>query len=110
MARQAALSQSGYPVTRPPDDVMTAKVLTTRAVEAAQPKRNAAGEAIRAEYPDAACLGLYLVVQPSGARSWALRARRPDGRSIKLTFGAAGQGGLTLAAARAAAAAARHRL
>jgi integrase len=89
---------------------MAAKLLTARTVETAKPKRNDAGEALRAEYPDAACPGLYLIVQPSGARSWALRYRRPGGESAKLTLGDAGRGGLSLAAARHAAAAARHRL
>ena len=33
--------------------------------------------------------GLYLVIQPkpSGAKSWALRFRRPDGKPAKLTLG-----------------------
>lgn len=31
--------------------------------------------------------GLFLVIQPSGQKSWALRFRRPDGRSAKLTLG-----------------------
>src|SRR5262249_45581054 len=86
-------------------------VLTTRFVEAAKPKRNSAGDPVRAEYPDAACPGLHLVVQPTGTRSWALRFRqRADRRSVKLTIGKAGEGGLSLAAARAAAATYRHQL
>jgi integrase len=88
---------------------MPTRVLTARTVETARP-RQSAGQLARAEYPDAACIGLYLVVQPSGARSWALRYRRPGGKSAKLTLGDAGKGGLSLAAARHAAAAARHRL
>jgi integrase len=31
--------------------------------------------------------GLVLVIQPSGAKSWAMRFRRPDGRPTKLTLG-----------------------
>ncbi|HEU5274704.1 MAG TPA: integrase arm-type DNA-binding domain-containing protein, partial [Xanthobacteraceae bacterium] len=31
--------------------------------------------------------GLYLVIQPSGAKSWALRYRRPNGKPAKLTLG-----------------------
>jgi len=86
-------------------------VLTTRFVEAAKPKRNSAGDPMRAEYPDAACPGLHLVVQPTGTRSWAFRFRqRADRRSVKLTIGKAGEGGLSLAAARAAAATYRHQL
>ncbi len=86
-------------------------VLTTRFIAAAKPGRNSAGDAVRAEFPDAACPGLHLVVQPTGTRSWAFRfRRRTDRKSVKLTFGRAGEGGLSLAAARAAAATHRHRL
>jgi integrase len=79
------------------------KVITHRFVESVQP-----GPA-RTEYPDAASPGLYLVVQPSGTRSWAVRFRR-KGVSGKKTLGRAGNGGISLAAARAAAATHRHRL
>src|SRR5215831_3277264 len=79
------------------------KVITHRFVESVRPK------AARTEYPDAACPGLYLVIQPSGTRSWAVRDRH-NGINRKLTLGRAGEGGLSLAAARAAAAAHRHRL
>src|SRR5262249_13541836 len=90
---------------------MAAKVLTTRFVEAAKPRHNSAGDAVRTEYPDAACPGLHLIVQPTGARSWAFRfRRRADRKNVKLTLGKAGDGGLSLAAARHAAAAHRHRL
>lgn len=58
-----------------------ANVLTTKAVEAAKPNGSK-----RIEKPDAALPGLYLVIQPSGARSWALRFRR-DGKPAKLTIG-----------------------
>ena len=40
----------------------------------------------RKEIADAGCSGLYLVVQPSGARSWALRYRYLD-KPRKLTLG-----------------------
>ena len=80
-----------------------AKVITHRFVEAVRPK------AARTEYPDAGCPGLYLVVQPSGTRSWAVRFRH-NGVNGKRTLGRAGADGLSLAAARAAAAAHRHRL
>ena len=83
---------------------MAGKVLTARSIEALRPR------AKRTEYPDAGCPGLYLIVQPGGGRSWALRYRRPGGKSAKLTLGAAGEDGLSLAAARHAAAAARLRL
>jgi integrase len=70
----------------------------------------------RREIPDGDAKGLYLVVQPSGHRSFALRFRRPNGKPCKLVLGsfdASGkepEGGpvlgtpLTLAAARALAA------
>jgi integrase len=79
------------------------KVITHRFVESVRPK------AARTEYPDAGCPGLYLIVQPSGTRSWAFRFRH-NGVNGKRTLGRAGDGGLSLAAARAAAAAHRHRL
>jgi integrase len=45
-------------------------------------------QAKRREIPDAKATGLYLVIQPrSGAKSWCLRFRRPDGRSGKLWLG-----------------------
>ena len=64
---------------------------------------------MRTEYPDAGCPGLYLIVQPSGTRSWALRYAH-NGKTGKKTLGRAGDGGVSLAAARAAAATWRHRL
>jgi hypothetical protein len=79
------------------------KVITHRFVESVRPK------AARTEYPDSGCPGLYLVVQPSGTRSWAVRFRH-NGVNGKKTLGRAGDDGLSLAAARAAAAAHRHRL
>jgi integrase len=49
-----------------------------------------AAMAKRREIPDTRGPGLHLVIQPkpSGAKSWALRFRRPDGRPAKLTIGA----------------------
>ena len=57
-----------------------AQALTTRTVETAK-----AGNA-RREIPDAHMPGLYLVLQPSGARSWAVRYRH-HGRPRKYTIG-----------------------
>src|SRR5262249_17663360 len=59
-----------------------AKPLTAIAVAKAR-----AGSA-RREIPDGGCRGLYLVVQTSGHRSWALRYRS-RGRAVKLTLGPA---------------------
>jgi integrase len=42
----------------------------------------------RREIPDGGCPGLYIIVQPSGHKSWALRFRRPgDRRPAKLVLG-----------------------
>jgi integrase len=48
--------------------------------------RNARPGAARREIPDGGCGGLYLVVQPSGAKSWAARFRF-RGAPRKLTLG-----------------------
>lgn len=42
---------------------------------------------VRREIPDGGCPGLYLVIQTSGRKSWALRFRRPNGKPTKLTLG-----------------------
>jgi integrase len=78
-------------------------ILTARAVEAAKPGRT------RNEIPDGTGTGLYLAIEPTGTKSWVLRCRQ-HGVSKRITLGRAGEGGITLAAARHAAAAARHRL
>jgi integrase len=54
--------------------------LTSRAVEAIKPI------ALRQEIADSLLPGLYLIVQPSGARSWAVRYRH-NGRPRKHTLG-----------------------
>ncbi len=72
--------------------------LTARSVELAR-----ADPAKRREIPDGALPGLYLVVQPSGSKSWATRYRFA-GASKKLTLGPYPL--LSLADARAAARAA----
>ena len=56
------------------------KAITAKAVETIKPGAN------RREIPDPALSGLYLVVQPSGAKSWALRYRYA-GAPKKLTLG-----------------------
>jgi integrase len=65
-----------------------------------------AGET-RREIPDAGCRGLYLIVQPSGHKSWAARYRFKQ-ETVKLTLGS--WPALTLAAARKEAADALHKL
>ena len=59
----------------------------------------------RREIPDGGCRGLYLVIQPSGRKSWAVRYRF-QGTPRKLTL----DGALTLAAARRGASDALHLL
>jgi integrase len=60
---------------------MMAKVLTTAAVKKYQPTHK------RHEIRDGGARGLFLVIQPSGSKSWAMRFRRPDGTPGKLTLG-----------------------
>src|SRR6516225_11180696 len=107
-ASQPCFGRSGYLVTRG-ILAMSTKVLTARAVVVAKPKRNAIGVRVRNEIPDGGCPGLYLVVEPTGTKSWAHRYRR-HGVPKKDTLGRAGEGGLSLASARHRVAAARHRL
>ena len=73
--------------------------LTTKFVENVKPAAH------RREIPDAGCRGLYLVVQPTGRKAWAVRYRF-EGKPRKLTLDA----GLTLASARKAATDALHEL
>ena len=54
--------------------------LTAKAVESVIPGKE------RREIPDALLPGLYFIVQPTGARSWAVRYRHA-GRPRKLTLG-----------------------
>ena len=58
--------------------------LTTRSVENAKPDPAIVSRCL--ELPDGALPGFYLVVQPSGAKSWAVRYR-VAGRPRKLTLG-----------------------
>jgi integrase len=60
---------------------MAKRALTAKGVEALKPHPTK-----RREVPDAALLGLYVVVQPSGTKSWALRYRFA-GKPAKLTLG-----------------------
>lgn len=59
------------------------KVLTAASVAKVRPG------ARKLEIPDGGSggSGLRLVVQVSGHKSWAMRFRRPDGRSANLTLG-----------------------
>jgi integrase len=62
-----------------------AKPLTAVAVRNARP---ASGRAVRREIPDGGCPGLFLIVQRSGHKSWAVRYRF-RGMTRKLTLGPA---------------------
>jgi len=57
-----------------------AKTLTAPAIEKLKPGPE------RREIPDARMPGLYLIIQPTGAKSWAVRYRHA-GRSRKFTIG-----------------------
>ena len=57
-----------------------AKVLTQIGIDRLKPSNQ------RQEIPDASLSGLYLVVQPTGIKSFAVRYRH-DGRPRKLTIG-----------------------
>ncbi len=59
---------------------MMAKGLTAKSVEQFKPGRT------RIEVPDALLAGFYLIVQPSGAKSWSVRYRHA-GKPRKLTIG-----------------------
>jgi hypothetical protein len=60
-----------------------AKPLTAVAVANARPPKDGS----RREIPDGGCTGLYLIVQPSGHKSWAIRYRYKGKASRKLTLG-----------------------
>jgi integrase len=81
-----------------------AKKLTAVAVENAKPRKD------RYELPDGGCKGLYLVIQPSGSKSWAVRYRHA-GKPKKLTLEPeSGATPLTPAGARKRAGDALHRV
>jgi integrase len=64
-----------------------AKKLTARSIELAKPRKDKKGQLVRTEIPDGGKPGLYLVIQPNGKKSWAVRYRRlSDGKPRKLTL------------------------
>src|SRR5262249_22383482 len=71
----------GYPAALPGKTILPPKALTSAAVERLKPGRE------RREIPDAKSSGLYLIIQPTGAKSWAMRFRKPNGDKAKLTLG-----------------------
>src|SRR5262249_1591499 len=54
-------------------EIMPAKVLTDAAIRKYTPQRS------RREIPDARAEGLYLIVEPSGTKTWAMRFRKLGG-------------------------------
>ena len=58
-----------------------AKMLTVAAVEKLKPAK------ARREVPAGGVTGFYLVIQPSGSKSWAFRYRNTDGKPRKVTMG-----------------------
>jgi integrase len=62
------------------------EVLSSRKLESIEKAAKGKAYPVRKEIPDGGLPGLYLVVQPSGAMSWAVRYRF-DGRPKKLTIG-----------------------
>ncbi len=56
-------------------------VLTAAAIQKYKP------HADRREIADSKAQGLFLIIQPSGTMSWAVRLRKPDGRTAKVTLG-----------------------
>jgi hypothetical protein len=66
---------------------MGARKLTQLRVDSAKAGTDQNGTHKRTEIPDAVCRGLYLIVQPSGVKSWAVRYRcASDGKPCKLTL------------------------
>jgi integrase len=61
---------------------MAKRRFTDLAIRKLKPSRNK-----RLELPDGEAHGLYVCVQPSGAKSFAMRFRRPDGRNARLVLG-----------------------
>jgi integrase len=61
---------------------MAKRRFTDLAIRKLKPNRNK-----RLELPDGEAHGLYVCVQPSGAKSFAMRFRRPDGRNARLVLG-----------------------
>jgi len=103
-----AVSKFCYPGVTPSavNDINSAErcrvTLLTRVTEAIMAKgftdiaiRNLQAGETRQEFPDAGCAGLYVIVQPSGKKSFAVRYRF-DGKPRKLTLKA----GVSLAGAR----------
>src|SRR6202158_6564126 len=64
-----------------PREANMAKALTAAGIARYKPGKE------RREIRDGAATGLYLILQESGQRSFALRFRKPNGKPAKLTLG-----------------------
>jgi integrase len=62
--------------------IMARRKFTDLAIRKLKPARDR-----RLELPDLEAHGLYVCIQPSGAKSFAMRFRRPDGRNARLVLG-----------------------
>ncbi len=82
---------------------MALRGLTDVSIKSLKPGKDRHGQPARREVPDRGARGLYVIVQPSGSMSFAVRYRM-HGQPKKLTL----QAGISLAAARKACAAAMH--
>ena len=80
MGYTSADSSGGTPAL-PQGNSVPAKTMTTAGIKSLRPG------AERREIRDGGAVGLYLIVQPSGHKSFAMRFRSPDGRPTKLVLG-----------------------
>src|SRR4051794_23648098 len=81
MTYHALTGLSRYPCYPGRRKVGMARPLNVKLIDTAK-----AHPARRVEIPDGGLVGLYLVIQPSGSKSWAVRYRH-GGRPAKLTLG-----------------------
>jgi integrase len=76
------LSRLGrYPGDYPKENELATKTLTTVGIKAIRPGSK------RREIKDGGASHLYLIVQRSGQKGFAMRFRRPDGKTAKLVLG-----------------------
>src|SRR4029079_14431143 len=77
--RGVTLVDSHFRYPHSPRGVTAMPTLTAKKIENIKPTE------ARQEIPDSGCRGLYLIVQPSGRKSWAVRYRF-EGKPRKLTL------------------------
>jgi len=108
-SRQTDFGTSGYLVTEPKDDVKPCQNFSQRG-RWRRRDRNAMlpAPSCATKSRTAPGCGLYLSVEPTGTKSWVQRYRDAAGKPKRRKLG--GVNRMSLAAARAAAAATRHRI